>query len=66
MPGLAGAGKVRARMGTVSAADPYYGDVEDSYEGDDTPPPKLITGAWRRWQRRLGVRGALCAPTCRL
>ncbi len=40
--------KERRLVGVVSASCPYYlyGDVEDVYDGDDTPLPKPIVGAY--------------------
>ncbi|KAG2499476.1 hypothetical protein HYH03_002423 [Edaphochlamys debaryana] len=41
-----GSSKERRLVSLVSACSPYYlhGDVEDEYDGDDTPLPKPITG----------------------
>ncbi len=46
--GRGGERKERQLVCVVGASSPYYlyGDVEDVYDGDDTPLPKPIVGAY--------------------
>ncbi len=54
--------KERKLVAVVSSSSPYYlyGDVEEEYEGDDTPLPKSIVGGWVRHDHMDRV-----APRCR-